>query len=80
MRRNLLGESVSTRIISTRNNTSRALTAAEFHQLSNVPPEAEWFANLDNPRTRRAYQTDLRDFMGFVGKRLTWAVRPRACT
>ncbi|MGF6531485.1 site-specific recombinase XerD [Paraburkholderia sp. GAS206C] len=58
---------MSTRIISTRNNTSRALTAAEFHQLSNVPPEAEWFANLDNPRTRRAYQTDLRDFMGFVG-------------
>jgi site-specific recombinase XerD len=44
----------------------RSLTAAEFHQLANVPAEAEWFANLDNPRTRRAYQIDLRDFMGFV--------------
>lgn len=45
----------------------RQLTAAEFQQLANVPPEAEWFANLDAPRTRRAYQTDLRDFMTFIG-------------
>jgi len=58
---------VSTRIIPALQKPSRALTAAEFHQLSNVPPEVEWFANLDNPRTRRAYQIDLRDFMGFVG-------------
>ena len=46
---------------------SRQLTAAEFHQLGNVPPEAEWFANIDNSRTRRAYQIDLRDFMTFTG-------------
>ncbi|KGX30566.1 tyrosine-type recombinase/integrase [Burkholderia pseudomallei] len=46
---------------------SRQLTAAEFHQLGNVPPEAEWFVNLDNPRTRRAYQIDLDDFMAFTG-------------
>lgn len=58
---------MSTRIIPAHHKPSRALTAAEFHQLSNVPPEAEWFANLDNPRTRRAYQIDLRDFMGFLG-------------
>ncbi|WP_435530742.1 tyrosine-type recombinase/integrase [Paraburkholderia fungorum] len=45
----------------------RPLTATEFHQLAAVPAEAEWFANLDNPRTRRAYQTDLQDFMGFAG-------------
>src|SRR5258708_6988829 len=45
----------------------RHLTAAQFHQLADVPPEAEWFANLDNPRTRRAYETDLRDFMMFSG-------------
>jgi site-specific recombinase XerD len=43
------------------------LTAAEFHQLAAVPAEAEWFANLDNPRTRRAYKTDLQDFMNFAG-------------
>ncbi|MCP3713364.1 tyrosine-type recombinase/integrase [Paraburkholderia sp. CNPSo 3274] len=45
----------------------RVLTAAQFHQLATVPPEAEWFANLDNPRTRRAYQGDLHDFMAFTG-------------
>lgn len=49
--------------------SSRRLTAAQFQQLSAVPPEAEWFANLDNPHTRRAYQGDLRDFMGFAGIR-----------
>jgi site-specific recombinase XerD len=43
------------------------LSAAQFHQLAAVPAEAEWFANLDNPRTRRAYEADLRDFMTFCG-------------
>ena len=45
----------------------RLLTAAEFQGLSDVPPEAEWFANISNPRTRRAYQGDIREFMAFVG-------------
>ena len=45
----------------------RQLTATEFRQLANVPPEAEWFANIDNARTRRAYQIDLRHFMTFTG-------------
>ena len=43
------------------------LSAAEFQQLATVPAEVEWFANIDNKRTRRAYQIDLRDFMAFVG-------------
>jgi hypothetical protein len=43
------------------------LTRAEFQQLAEVPPEVEWFANIDNARTRRAYRIDLRDFMQFVG-------------
>lgn len=55
------------RPISVARAASRQLSAAEFQQLGNVPPEAEWFANLDNPRTRRAYQIDLRDFMAFTG-------------
>src|SRR5262245_14765224 len=46
---------------------ARALTAAEFRHLADVPPEVEWFANIQNPRTRRAYQFDLQDFMNFVG-------------
>ena len=45
----------------------RLLTAAEFQGLSDVPPEAEWFANISNPRTRRAYQGDIQEFMAFVG-------------
>jgi site-specific recombinase XerD len=32
-----------------------------------VPPELEWFANLPNARTRRAYPQDVRDFTAFVG-------------
>ncbi len=43
------------------------LTRKEFQQLADVPPELEWFANIDNARTRRAYQIDLKDFMQFVG-------------
>jgi site-specific recombinase XerD len=45
------------------------LTRQEFQQLADVPAEVEWFANIDNQRTRRAYQIDLRDFMQFVGIR-----------
>ena len=45
----------------------RALTAAEFYKLAEVPPEIEWFANLRNPNTRKAYEHDLREFRGFVG-------------
>ena len=45
----------------------RPLTAPEFHQLAQVPPATEWFANIDNPNTRRAYRNDLEEFMAFVG-------------
>jgi site-specific recombinase XerC len=47
--------------------TERLLTAAEFHRLAEVPPEIEWFANLRNPSTRRAYENAIRDFMQFTG-------------
>ena len=47
--------------------TSRLLTAAEFHRLADVPPEVEWFANLTNPSTRRAYEHAVGDFMHFTG-------------
>src|SRR5580692_11396024 len=46
---------------------SRLLTAAEFHQLADVPPEVEWFANLTNRHTKRAYEDAVRDFMRFTG-------------
>ena len=46
---------------------SRLLTKAEFLKLAQVPPELEWFANIQNERTQRAYRNDLHDFMAFVG-------------
>ena len=46
------------------------LSREEFQKLAQVPPEVEWFANIDNARTRRAYQIDVKDFMAFVGIRI----------
>ncbi len=46
---------------------SRLLTAPEFQRLAVVPPEVEWFANLSNPSTRRAYENAVRDFTRFTG-------------
>jgi integrase/recombinase XerD len=45
----------------------RVLTADQFHHLADVPPEIEWFANLGNKATRRAYENALQDFMQFTG-------------
>jgi integrase/recombinase XerD len=45
----------------------RLLTAAEFQGLADVPPEIEWFANIRNRSTRRAYETAIGDFMRFAG-------------
>jgi integrase/recombinase XerD len=47
--------------------TERLLTAAEFHRLADVPPEIEWFANIRNRSTKRAYENAIRDFMRFTG-------------
>ncbi len=48
-------------------NVERLLTRAEFQGLADVPPEVEWFANIDNPNTRRGYENDVRDFIEFAG-------------
>ena len=32
-----------------------------------MPPELEWFVNIDNEKTRRAYQNDIIDFSDFIG-------------
>ena len=47
--------------------SERLLTASEFQNLANVPPEVEWFANIENANTRRAYKNDVREFMRFAG-------------
>src|SRR5271155_3411118 len=46
---------------------SRMLTAAELQKLAHGPPEIEWFANLTNAHTRRAYENAVKDFMRFAG-------------
>jgi hypothetical protein len=45
----------------------RLLTAAEFQRLADVPPETEWFANLTNLHTKRAYEDAVGDFVRFTG-------------
>jgi site-specific recombinase XerD len=45
----------------------RLLSKIEFQSLADVPPEAEWFANLTNENTKRAYREDVTSFMRFVG-------------
>lgn len=46
---------------------TRRLSAAEFQRLTDVPPEVEWFANIRNASTRRAYENAIKDFMLFTG-------------
>lgn len=45
----------------------RRLTAVQFQGLAKMPASVEWFANIDYPQTRRAYQSDLRDCCAFLG-------------
>jgi site-specific recombinase XerD len=47
----------------------RLLTADEFQRLADVPPEVEWFRNLGNAHTERAYRNAIKDFMRFTGIR-----------
>src|ERR1700689_68213 len=61
----MTSDQLPTKIVPAR--ASRMLTADEFHQLADVPPEVEWFANLTNAHTRRAYETAVKDFMRFAG-------------
>jgi integrase/recombinase XerD len=46
---------------------NRLLTSAEFQRLAEVPPEVEWFKNIRNSNTKRAYQNAIKDFMLFAG-------------
>jgi integrase/recombinase XerD len=42
------------------------LPLLEFTDLADIPPEIEWFANIDNANTRRAYERDVKEFMAFA--------------
>lgn len=43
------------------------LSVEAFKRLSEVPPEVEWFANIQNPNTRDGYRRDIAQFMEFLG-------------
>jgi len=62
-----MDENKDTGIVRVDQSQSRALTATEFHQLADVPAAAIWLANIDNKNTRRAYQSDVGEFVAFVG-------------
>lgn len=46
---------------------TRRLTDERFQTLAKIPPEVEWFANIRNKNTRKAYQRDVKDFSEFIG-------------
>ena len=43
------------------------LSAEAFKGLSEVPPEVEWLADIQNPNTRDGYRRDVAQFMLFLG-------------
>jgi integrase/recombinase XerD len=43
-----------------------ALPLSDFYDLADIPPEVEWFANLDNANTKKAYEHDVKEFMAFA--------------
>ncbi len=45
------------------------LTPEQFTDLADVPPEIEWLANITNDKTRRAYRSDVEEFILFTGVR-----------
>jgi|TARA_B100000614_G_scaffold207349_1_gene189815 site-specific recombinase XerD len=59
--------STANRTTATRDSRKRNLTAVEFLDLAAVPAVGIWFANIDNPNTRRAYRNDVEHFIAFTG-------------
>ena len=51
------------------------LTPEQFSNLADVPPEAEWLANITSEKTRRAYKADVIEFIRFVALRDPAALR-----
>jgi hypothetical protein len=46
---------LTTDLSTTSRPASTGLTAADFHQLVDLPSALTWFANVDNPQPLRAY-------------------------
>jgi site-specific recombinase XerD len=66
--RNTTGDAESpARSLAPLEEDGRMLTRSEFFGLAELPPENEWFADIQNPHTKRAYRADVADFMAFTG-------------
>ena len=46
---------------------TRLLSREQFQRLADVPAVFVWLANIDNPNTRRAYESDVEAFVRFCG-------------
>ncbi len=46
----------------------QTLTASQYSDLADVPPELEWLANITNAKTRRFYKSDVAEFFIFTGR------------
>jgi site-specific recombinase XerD len=55
--------------------SKETLTPAQYSDLSDVPPEIEWLANITNSKTRRGYRIDVAEFVAFTGLREPMARR-----
>lgn len=51
------------------------LTSEQYRNLSDVPPELEWLANITNLKTRRFYKSDVGEFVAFTGLKNSAALR-----
>ena len=63
----MLETQCGTELVGVLEGAGRLLTREEFLGLAEVPPELEWFANIENANTRRAYLSDVSEFMSFAG-------------
>jgi site-specific recombinase XerD len=61
------GQTSKARELTPIEDDGRMLTRSEFFGLAELPPENEWFADIQNPHTKRAYRADIADFMAFTG-------------
>jgi len=43
------------------------LSPQQCPALSDIPPEKEWLANIDSEQTKRAYLSDIKQFLAFTG-------------
>jgi integrase/recombinase XerD len=49
-------------------NSERSLTPDQYRDLSDVPSELEWHANITNAKTRRAFKFNVAELIAFANR------------